>query len=195
MFQNGVTHMKKSILAAIALLLMSFLYLEAQVPMDQTIYQFTMDDISGKPVSLKQYEGKVVLIVNVASECGLTPQYEGIQALYEAKKDRGLVVLGFPANNFMGQEPGTNEEIQTFCSVRYGVGFPMFSKISVDGKDMHPLYQFLTDKDKNGVLNANVTWNFQKFLIGPDGKVVASFKPTTKVESPEVQEAIEALLN
>jgi glutathione peroxidase len=195
MFQNVVTHMAKFFLVAIALLLMPYLYLEAQVSMDQTIYQFTMDDISGKPVSLKQYEGKVVLIVNVASECGLTPQYEGIQALYDSMKDRGLVVLGFPANNFMGQEPGTNEEIQTFCSVRYGVGFPMFSKISVDGKDMHPLYQFLTDKEKNGVVDANVTWNFQKFLIGPDGKVVASFKPTTKVESPEVQEAIEALLN
>jgi glutathione peroxidase len=194
MFFNAVSRMHKSLLAAIALLLLPISQLQAQVPMDKTIYQFTMDDISGNPVSLQKYEGKVVLIVNVASACGLTPQYEGIQALYEREKDNGLVVLGFPANNFMGQEPGTNEEIQTFCSVKYGVGFPMFSKISVDGKDMHPLYQFLTEKDKNGVLDANVTWNFQKFLIGPDGRVVASFKPTTKVESPEVQEAIEALL-
>jgi glutathione peroxidase len=187
--------MPKSPLALAAMLLMLFVGLQAQVSMDQTIYQFTMDDITGKPVSLKQYEGKTVLIVNVASACGLTPQYEAIQALYEREKSRGLVVLGFPANNFMGQEPGTNEEIQSFCSVKYGVGFPMFSKISVDGKDTHPLYQFLTEKDKNGVLDANVTWNFQKFLIGPDGKVVTSFKPTTKVDSKEVQEAIEALLN
>jgi glutathione peroxidase len=191
---NATLRTRHSYLAAIAMLLMPFLHLQAQVPMDQTIYQFTMDDISGKPVSLKQYEGKVVLIVNVASECGLTPQYEGIQALYEREKDRGLVVLGFPANNFMGQEPGTNEEIQTFCSVKYGVGFPMFSKISVDGRHKHPLYDFLTEKDKNGVLDANVTWNFQKFLIGRDGRVVASFKPSTEVDSPEVQEAIQKLL-
>ena len=166
----------------------------AQTDMDQTIYQFTMDDITGKPVSLKTYEGKVVLIVNVASECGLTPQYEDLQALYEQYKDQGLVVLGFPSNDFMGQEPGTNAEIQSFCSAKFGVSFPMFSKIKVDGKGKHPLYEFLTEKDLNGVLNSNVSWNFQKFLVGRDGRLIDTFKPTTKVNSEEVQSALLPLL-
>ncbi|MEM6270201.1 MAG: glutathione peroxidase [Bacteroidota bacterium] len=163
--------------------------------MDQTIYQFTMKDISGNDVSLENYKGKVVLIVNTASRCGLTGQYEHLQALYEEWKDEDFVILGFPANNFMGQEPGTNEEIAGFCKANYGVSFPMFSKISVKGKNQHPLYQFLTQKGQNGVLDANMKWNFQKFLIGKDGRVSAVFDPRTKVTEPEVQSALKAALN
>ncbi|MEM0996637.1 MAG: glutathione peroxidase [Bacteroidota bacterium] len=163
--------------------------------MDQTIYQFTMKDISGNDVSLENYKGEVVLIVNTASRCGLTGQYEHLQALYEDWKDEDFVILGFPANNFMGQEPGTNEEIAGFCKANYGVSFPMFSKISVKGKNQHPLYQFLTQKGQNGVLDANMKWNFQKFLIGKDGRVSAVFDPRTKVTEPEVQSALKAALN
>lgn len=158
--------------------------------MDQTIYQFTMDDISGNPVSLKTFEGKVVLMVNVASECGLTPQYEQLQALYEQYSEKGLVILGFPANNFGAQEPGSNETIQSFCKLNYGVTFPMFSKISVKGEDQDPLYQFLCSKDKNGVTDASVKWNFQKFLIGKNGHLLEVIEPTTLVSDEKVQNSI-----
>lgn len=161
---------------------------------DPTIYQFTMPDIDGKEVSLDAYEGKLVLIVNVASKCGLTPQYEELQALYEQKKDDGLVILGFPANNFAGQEPGTEDEIKTFCTSNYGVTFPMFSKISVKGNDMHPLYQFLTQKELNGVSDSKVKWNFQKYLIGKDGKLVEVIDPRTSVMTEEVLATIDGLL-
>lgn len=185
----------KIICTAITLLIgVSFFTAKAQ-KMDQTIYQFTMKDISGNDVSLENYKGKVVLIVNTASRCGLTGQYEHLQALYEEWKDEDFVILGFPANNFMGQEPGTNEEIAGFCKANYGVSFPMFSKISVKGKNQHPLYQFLTQKGQNGVLDANMKWNFQKFLIGKDGRVSAVFDPRTKVTEPEVQSALKAALN
>ncbi len=160
----------------------------------KTIYDFTMKDIDGKPVSLKQYEGKVVLIVNVASECGLTPQYKEIQALYDQYKSQGFIVLGFPANNFMGQEPGTESEIKSFCSKNYGVTFPMFSKISVKGDDIDPLYQFLTSKEKNGITDAPVTWNFQKFLIDKEGRMATFFAPKTSVTDEKVINAVKTLL-
>lgn len=150
-----------------------------------SVYDFTLNDIDGKPVSLSDYKGKVLVLVNVASQCGLTPQYEQIEAFYEQWKDKGVVVLGFPANNFMGQEPGTNEEIKTFCSTKYGVTFPMFSKISVKGKDIHPLYAYLTQKDKNGRHEGEVSWNFQKFLINKEGHLVKVFTPRTLVTSEE----------
>lgn len=163
-------------------------------PMDKTIYSFKMKNIDGKEVSLADYKGKVVLIVNVASRCGNTPQYKDIEAMYEKYKDKGLVVLGFPANNFMGQEPGSDEKIKTFCTTEYHVTFPMFSKISVKGSDMHPLYKFLTAKSENGVIDAPVQWNFQKFLIGRDGKVITSIGNRTSVTEPEVVKEVEKAL-
>ncbi|MCB9231547.1 MAG: glutathione peroxidase [Bacteroidia bacterium] len=163
--------------------------------MSNTIYQFDMVNIDGETVSLSDYQGKVVLIVNVASKCGLTPQYEDLENLYREYKDKGLVVLGFPANNFMGQEPGSNDEIHQFCTSIYGVEFPMFSKISVKGRDKHPLYEFLTTKKLNGVNDGEVKWNFQKFLIGRDGKLIKSIAPTTRVVEPKTLAEIQALLN
>lgn len=161
---------------------------------DKTVHDFTMKDIDGNDVELKSFEGKTLLIVNVASKCGLTPQYEELQALYEKYKDRGLVILGFPANNFLGQEPGSDSKIKEFCTSKFNVTFPMFSKISVKGGNIHPLYKFLTKKSENGKINAPVKWNFQKFLIDSKGEVVASFKPGTSVKEKEVTKAIEKLL-
>lgn len=158
------------------------------------IYDFKVETIDGKELSLSEYKGKTLLIVNVASKCGLTPQYEELQALYEEFKNQGLIILGFPANDFMGQEPGTNEEIKTFCRMNYGVGFPMFAKISVQGDNIHPLYSYLTQKSENGVLDVKVRWNFQKFLISPQGKLLESFAPRQTVTEKEVREAIIAAL-
>ena len=156
-----------------------------------SIYDFTMNNIDGKPTSLKKYKGKVVLVVNVASKCGLTPQYDALQKTYEANKDKGLVVLGFPANNFGGQEPGTEAEIKTFCSSKYNVTFPMFSKISVKGDDTHPLYKWLLQQTDN---HGDIEWNFGKFLISRDGKKVLRFSPRDTVESADLKKAIETLL-
>jgi glutathione peroxidase len=185
----------KAIISAFAIV---FLFSTAQLNaqnMDKTIYQFTMKSLSGEDVSLKDYQGKVVLIVNTASKCGLTPQYEDLQALWEERQNEDFVILGFPANNFMGQEPGSNDEIASFCKQNYGVTFPMFSKISVKGKDQHPLYEFLTQKEKNGVLDAKMKWNFQKFLIDKQGRVAQVFAPTTNVKDEEVKNALNAALN
>ena len=153
---------------------------------DQTIYQFEVEDITGKAFPLSNLQGKKVMIVNTASKCGLTPQYKELEALYQQYKDKDFVIIGFPANNFLKQEPGTNEEIATFCQVNYGVSFPMMSKISVKGKDMHPLYQFLTQKSKNGVADSKVSWNFQKYLIGKDGHLEKVIDPKTLPNDPEV---------
>jgi glutathione peroxidase len=158
------------------------------------VHEFTLNSIDGKPGPLAAYQGKVVLIVNVASRCGFTPQYAGLEALYEKYKDRGFTILGFPANNFGGQEPGTNEEIKTFCSTKYNVTFPMYSKISVKGDDKAPLYQFLTDKQANPATGGEIQWNFTKFLVDKNGKVVARFEPKVTPESPDVTEAIEKAL-
>jgi len=159
-----------------------------------SIYDFVVNDIDGKPVKLEQYKGKAILIVNVASECGNTPQYEGLQDLYSKYGDKGLVILGFPANNFGGQEPGSNEEIKAFCSTNYGVTFPMFSKISVKGEDIHPLYKYLTSEETNPDFAGDITWNFNKFLIGPSGKVVARFGSKDKPKSEKVLKAIQLAL-
>ena len=155
---------------------------------------FTLNSIDGQPAPLSQYKGKVVMIVNVASKCGYTPQYAGLEALYEKYKSKGFVILGFPANNFGAQEPGTNEEIKTFCSRTYNVSFPMYAKISVKGDDKHPLYQFLTDKEANPATGGDIKWNFTKFLVGKDGKVIARFESAVTPESPEVSAAIEKAL-
>lgn len=160
----------------------------------KSVYEFKMKDIEGKEVSLSKYKGKVVMLVNVASKCGLTPQYEALQGLYTKYKDQGFVVLGFPANNFMGQEPGTEAEIKEFCSVKYNVTFPLFSKISVKGDDQHPLYQYLTSKETNPDFGGEIKWNFNKFLVGKDGKIIARFEPKVKPDSEEVVQAIEKAL-
>src|SRR4051812_49321018 len=142
------------------------------------IHEFTLNSIDGKPAPLSAYDGKVVLLVNVASRCGFTPQYTGLEALYEKYKDKGLVILGFPANNFGAQEPGTNEEIKTFCSSKYSVTFPMYSKVSVKGADTTPLYKFLTEA-KGG----EVKWNFTKFLADKHGNVIGRFEPNVTPDS------------
>jgi glutathione peroxidase len=152
------------------------------------VHEFTLNDINGKPAPLGAYKGKVMLVVNVASKCGYTPQYTGLEALYRKYKDRGLVVVGFPANNFGAQEPGTDGEIKTFCTRKYDVTFPMYSKISVKGSDKAPLYEFLTSA------GGEVKWNFTKFLVDRDGKVVRKFDSGVAPESPELIGAIEKLL-
>jgi glutathione peroxidase len=156
--------------------------------------QFTVKDIDGKDVDLSQYKGKVVLIVNVASKCGNTPQYKQLEEAYKKYGDKGFTILGFPANEFRQQEPGTNEDIKKFCTSKYNVDFPMFSKIVVKGDGQAPLYQYLTSKETNPKFAGDITWNFEKFLIGKDGKVAARFAPKTKPDAPEVVHAIEAEL-
>ncbi len=151
-----------------------------------SVDDFEMKTIDGDTVSLSQYDGKVKLFVNVASRCGNTPQYEGLQALYEKYKDDGLVILGFPANNFGQQEPGTDAEIKTFCNREYGVTFPMFSKISVKGADQHPLYKYLTTET-----GKQIDWNFAKILVGKNGEVVKQFEAKIEPMSAEVVGAIE----
>ena len=176
----------------ITLFILTMENLQAQNNTDnQTIYQFTVEDINGKPFALADLKGKKVMIVNTASKCGLTPQYKELEALYQQYKDRDFIIIGFPANNFLGQEPGSNEQIASFCSINYGVSFPMMSKISVKGKNMHPLYQFLTQKSKNGVEDSKVKWNFQKYLIGRDGKLEKVIDPKTLPSSDEVTQWIE----
>lgn len=160
----------------------------------KSVHDFTMNNIDDQPVKLDQYKGKVLLIVNTASKCGLTPQYEELEAFYKKYKDQGLEILGFPANNFMAQEPGSNQNIKEFCSTKFNVTFSMFSKISVKGKDIHPLYQYLTSKAENGVVDAPVAWNFQKFLVDKEGNVVKSFSPTQKVTEADVIKDIEEQL-
>jgi len=155
---------------------------------------FTLDSLDGKPVELSKYKGNVVLIVNVASKCGLTPQYKQLEEVYTKYKGDGLEVLGFPANEFLAQEPGSNKDISTFCTEKYGVDFPMFSKIVVKGDGINPLYKFLTSKDTNPDFAGDISWNFEKFLVGRDGKVVKRFAPRTKPDAPEVVQAIEAEL-
>ena len=158
----------------------------------KTVYDFKMKDIDGKEVSLSEYKGRVLLIVNVASLCGNTPQYRDIEALYKKYKNQGFAVLGFPSNDFMGQEPGNEKEIKEFCTSKYGITFPLFSKISVKpGKNIHPLYSYLTQKSENGVLDAKVTWNFQKFLISKNGTVIRFVSPRTSVDDAEVMSAID----
>jgi glutathione peroxidase len=157
------------------------------------IYSFTLNSIDGKPAPLADYKGKVVLVVNVASQCGYTPQYSALEATYEKYKDQGFVILGFPANNFGAQEPGTNEEIKTFCTRKYSVTFPMYSKISVKGSDQAPLYAYLT-KDTGPGITGEIKWNFTKFLIDRNGNVVQRFEPAVTPDSKEVVSAIEKQL-
>ena len=153
---------------------------------DKTIYQFKVDDINGENFDLADLKGKKVMVVNTASKCGLTPQYEGLQALYEKYKDKNFIIVGFPANDFMKQEPGTDEEIASFCEKNYGVTFPMMSKISVKGKNIHPLYSFLTLAELNGHSDNEVSWNFQKYLIDEEGKLVEVISPRTSPDDKKI---------
>ncbi len=159
----------------------------------ETVYQYELNTIDGNVISLNEYEGRVVLIVNTASECGYTNQYEGLQKLYENKSDEGLVVLGFPANNFGGQEPGSDEEIARFCEMNFGVSFPLFSKVSVKGDDQHPLFDYLTNAE-NPDFTGEIGWNFEKFLIDRNGNVVRRFKSSVAPNSEELLDAINELL-
>jgi len=159
-----------------------------------SVHEFTMKALDGKQVPLADFKGKVMLVVNVASQCGYTYQYEGLQALYVKYKDRGLVLTGFPANNFGGQEPGSDAEIGAFCKSKFGVTFPMFSKISVKGSDKAPLYQFLTDSKANPKTGGEIQWNFTKFLVDRNGQVIRRFEPEVEPDSKEIEAAVEAVL-
>lgn len=153
--------------------------LQQQKPMLETIYQFKVTDLAGNEFDFSQFKGKKIMVVNTASKCGLTPQYKDLEAVYKKYQDQNFVIVGFPANNFGSQEPGTNEEISTFCQRNYGVTFPMMAKVSVVGNDMCALYQFLTQKSRNGLEDSEVAWNFQKYLINENGQL-------EKVISPQV---------
>lgn len=189
--------MKKTIVAVCGVLLLLGGNIQAQSKknakikkektMDtQSIYQFKVEDLYGETFDFSTLKGKKILIVNTASKCGFTPQYEQLEAIYKEYKDKGFTVIGFPANNFNAQEPGTNQEIETFCKLNYGVTFPMMAKISVKGADMSPIYQFLTQKDKNGVKDSEVKWNFQKYLIDEKGHLAEVYYSKTKPDAPEI---------
>ncbi len=162
------------------------LFSASSVVAQQNFHDFVVKDIDGKDFPLSSLKGKKVMVVNTASKCGLTPQYEKLEALYKTYGDKDFVIIGFPANNFMNQEPGTEEEIKDFCTLNYGVTFPMMSKISVKGDDMHPLYQWLTDKEKNGFEDSSVSWNFQKYLIDEKGNLVKVLKPRTSPDDDSI---------
>lgn len=175
------------------LLLLGFHQVQSQeIPTDGTIYSFAVKDIYGEDFELKTLEGKKVMIVNTASKCGLTPQYEALEALYKQYKDHNFIIIGFPSNDFLWQEPGSNKEIAEFCSVNYGVTFPMMEKIHVKGKKQHPLYAFLTKKKYNKIEDNKVSWNFQKYLIGRNGKLEKVISPKTKPNDPQIIEWIES---
>ncbi|WP_306350919.1 glutathione peroxidase [Flavobacterium sp. '19STA2R22 D10 B1'] len=158
----------------------------------ESIYQFKVKDLYGKEFDFASLKGKKILVVNTASKCGLTPQYKDLQKIYDEYKDQNFVIVGFPANNFASQEPGTNEEIATFCEQNYGVTFPMMDKISVKGEDMAPIYKFLTEKSKNGLQDSEVEWNFQKYLLNTNGELEKVIGPKTLPTDPEVVNWIKA---
>lgn len=180
-------------IASVAVLVPAFAA-DKGVPKVPAALNFTMKDIDGKPTELKQFQGKVVLLVNVASRCGYTPQYEGLEALYEKHGNAGLVVIGVPANDFGKQEPGTDAEIKAFCTSKYNVTFPMMSKVVVKGDAICPLYKYLTSKDTDPKFAGDIKWNFEKFLISRSGDVVGRFNSKVKPDSPELTQAIEAEL-
>jgi len=186
--KSGKNRNLRTFLLGVATLLMS-----ASLFAAGSIYDFTLNSIDGKPMPLANFKGKVILVVNVASRCGFTPQYSALESIYQKYKDQGFVILGFPANNFGSQEPGTNAEIKKFCSAKYNVTFPMYAKISVKGQDQTPLYKYLTES-ANPAYAGEIKWNFTKFLIDRDGRVVQRFEPDTSPDSPPVTLAIEQAL-
>jgi glutathione peroxidase len=173
----------KTLMILITFSIVSATWLAAQT---KTLHDFTVNTLEGETFPLSQLKGKKVMVVNTASKCGLTPQYELLEKLYKQYGSNNFVIIGFPANNFLSQEPGTNADIREFCSQNYGVTFPMMAKLSVKGNDIHPLYKWLTTKTENGVLDAEITWNFQKFLIDENGKVIMSISPRQKPDSEEI---------
>tara|TARA_Y100000768_G_scaffold315336_1_gene250261 strand:- start:270 stop:896 length:627 start_codon:yes stop_codon:yes gene_type:complete len=175
--------MKKTL---IILILVNWQIIKEQKIMDNSIYQFTVEDVDGEAFDFSCLEGKKIMIVNTASRCGLTYQYKGLQALYDKYKNQNFIIIGFPANNFLFQEPGTNQQISEFCKKNYGVTFPIMSKIDVKGKNIHPIYRFLTDKSKNGYIDSKVTWNFQKYLINENGLLEMVVSPRTSPESEKI---------
>ena len=179
-------------------LLVGFVFLAGCKPQKEVavtaLYDIEVETMTGDTVRLDAYTGQVMLIVNTASKCGFTGQYEGLQALYDKYESQALVVLGFPANDFLGQEPGTNEEIQSFCTLNYGVTFPMFAKISVKGKTQHPLYQYLTSKQTNPEFGGKISWNFNKFIIDREGNILGRFGSRIKPENPELIAQLETAM-
>ncbi len=175
----------------IIFLIISFMN-HSQITNNHSIHQFQVEDLYGDSFDFQSLQGKKVMLVNTASECGLTPQYEKLQALFEKYQSSDFVIVGFPANNFGEQEPGTNKEIALFCQENYGVSFPMMAKISVKGDDQHPLYQFLTSKSKNGVMDSEVNWNFQKYLINQEGKLIDVIHHSTEPDDPKIINWIES---
>jgi len=186
--------MLKSLLIALPLFVLATFAISAEDKKATGPLQYTVKDIDGKEIPLSQYQGKVILIVNVASKCGNTPQYKQLEELHKKYADKGLVILGFPANDFLKQEPGTDAQIKEFCTSTYHVEFPMFSKIVVKGDGQADLYKNLTSKDTNPKFAGDITWNFEKFLIGRDGQVINRFTPKTKPDAPAVVKAIESEL-
>jgi len=183
--------MKPKILAFAAALLLTAAGAWAEA---NSVYGYTLSDIDGATVSFDQFRGKVLLVVNTASRCGYTYQFDGLEALYKKYQDRGFLILGFPSNDFLGQEPGTNQEIKQFCTLAYGVSFPMFAKIKVTGRDMHPLYRYLTDKGTDPRFAGPISWNFNKFLIGRDGAILGRFRTQDEPQSAAVRAAVEQAL-
>jgi glutathione peroxidase len=177
--------MIKLVIFSFAFFYSSFILKPIDFVQTQTIYDFKVPSLNGGTIDFADFKGKKILIVNTASKCGFTPQYEGLQSLYEKYKDR-LVIVGFPANNFFSQEPGSNENIEAFCKKNYGVTFPMAAKISVKGKDIAPVYKWLCNKSENGVMDAKISWNFNKFLLDENGKLIAHFKSGVKPMSEEI---------
>ena len=175
--------MKKTL---ITLILVNWQIIKEQKIMDNSIYQFTVEDVDGEAFDFSCLEGKKIMIVNTASRCGHTYQYKGLQTLYDKYKNQNFIIIGFPANNFLFQEPGTNQQISEFCKKNYGVTFPIMSKIDVKGKNIHPIYRFLTDKSKNGYIDSKVTWNFQKYLINENGLLEMVVSPRTSPESEKI---------
>jgi len=186
--KNGKNRNFRTYLSGVMILAMS-----ASLFAAGSIYDFRLNSIDGKPMPLADFKGKVILVVNVASRCGFTPQYSALESIYEKYKDQGFVILGFPANNFGSQEPGTNAEIKKFCSAKYNVTFPMYAKVSVKGEDQTPLYKYLTES-ANPVYAGEIKWNFTKFLVDRDGRVVRRFEPETTPDSTQVTSAIEKAL-
>ena len=179
--RNVYKRMKKTLV----LLIMTVLFISVSAQ-DKTLYDFEAKTIDGKDFDFSTLKGKKVLVVNTASKCGLTPQYEGLQKLFDEYGGESFTIIGFPANNFLKQEPGSNEDIQNFCSLNYGVSFQMMEKIDVKGKKMHPIYQWLTSKENNGVVDAPVKWNFQKFMINEQGKLDGYVSPKTKPDNERI---------
>jgi len=181
-------------LASLAIAVSALVALAGVPARAASLYDYSLEDIDGKTVSLDQFRGKVLLIVNTASRCGYTYQFDGLEALYKQYEERGLVILGFPSNDFLGQEPGTNQEIKQFCTLSYGVSFPMFSKIKVTGTGMHPLYRYLTERQTDPRFAGAISWNFNKFLVGRDGTIVARFRTQDEPQGAAVRTALEAAL-